>query len=735
MEINNIRIKNHSLTLQEWSNKNPVLKSGELCWVSDYPGLFKVGVEGKKWNEISFPDAFNQGTSINGKYLPLTGGTVNGNTTFYGNFIIGNTNNRTDSGSDFLYRNDGSLKIYTIARESHGPECVCLQTSFDGQDPETSNYPTQYPSRALLSLQPRGGRVVVGGANPSTVFNVKGTITVDHYNDRTLQAFINLNSSKGTGTVTSDWNAGRAIDLSFGNNSHAYYLGLHTDGRPIFRLDSTINTLYHTGNISSVTNKYVLKSGDTLTGSLTTNSTIIMTGTDSTKSYVFRDDNGGFKIGLRWISSSSTIHNLFIGSDGNFKVSKGNSTYNLYHEGNLSLAAVAKTGNYNDLTNKPTYSLSSLGGIGTINTSSSSPLSLSASKSGTTVTISGNVALANGSSAGTIKTGGDIKSISSGVVTVESVEGFSLSKDGDTKVFGTIPTISSSGVMEVGRYLDFHYNNTSSYDNSIRLMCPNVANIDINLPSTGGTLALTSGVVNNLALSTSSSSLQWTKGTSVNSISAADLLVTAFVLKTDTSGKKFAYLTLKDKFQNYSTESPVQVINIGSGGRGFDIVFDTESYQYVNAATLRLKARFIDNDPTKWRSSNNPEILNVKSGIQGINTIITVQQNVTMNANLTANHVYKSSDIRLKENIKVIDPDKYKGLASLDLKEFDYKKNKKHSIGYIAQEVEKIAPEVVNTDDEGYKHIEYTELLLLKVRSLECRLLELENKLKEKCQN
>ncbi len=648
MEINNIRIKNHSLTLQEWNNKNPVLKSGELCWVSDHPGLFKVGVEGKKWNEISFPDAFNQGTSINGKYLPLTGGTVNGNTTFYGNFIIGNTNN-ADSGNDFLYRNDGSLKIYTIARESHGPECVCLQTSFDGQDPETSGYPTQYPSRALLSLQPRGGRVVVGGADPSTVFNVKGTITVNHYNDSTPQVFINLNSSKGTGVVTSDWNGGRAIDFSFSNNSHTYYLGLHTDGRPIFRLDSTINTLYHSGN--------------------------------------------------------------------------------------LTLATVAKTGNYNDLTNKPTYSLSSLGGIGTINTSSSSPLSLSASKSGTTVTISGNVALANGPSAGTIKTGGDIKSISSGVVTVESVEGFSLSKDGDTKVFGTIPTISNSGVMEVGRYLDFHYNNTSSYDNSIRLMCPNVANIDINLPSTGGTLALTSGIVNNLALSTSSSSLQWTKGTSVNSISAADLLVTAFVLKTDTSGKKFAYLTLKDKFQNYNTESPVQVINIGSGGRGFDIVFDTESYQYANAATLRLKARFIDNDPTKWRSSNNPEILNVKSGIQGVNTIITVQQNVTMNANLTANHVYKSSDIRLKENIKVIDPDKYKGLASLDLKEFDYKKNKKHSIGYIAQEVEKIAPEVVNTDDEGYKHIEYTELLLLKVRSLECRLLELENKLKEKCQN
>ena len=54
MELSNVRIKNLIYTLQEWNNKNPILKNGELCWVSDYPGLFKVGVEGKRWNEISF---------------------------------------------------------------------------------------------------------------------------------------------------------------------------------------------------------------------------------------------------------------------------------------------------------------------------------------------------------------------------------------------------------------------------------------------------------------------------------------------------------------------------------------------------------------------------------------------------------------------------------------------------------------------------------------------------------
>ena len=52
-----------------------------------------------------------------------------------------------------------------------------------------------------------------------------------------------------------------------------------------------------------------------------------------------------------------------------------------------------------------TYTLSGLGGIGTINASGTAPLTLSASKSGTTVTISGSVASASTSAAGVVTTG------------------------------------------------------------------------------------------------------------------------------------------------------------------------------------------------------------------------------------------------------------------------------------------------------------------------------------------
>lgn len=61
--------------------------------------------------------------------------------------------------------------------------------------------------------------------------------------------------------------------------------------------------------------------------------------------------------------------------------------------------------------------------------------------------------------------------------------------------FGTIPCIENDGVMEIGRYIDFHYDNSGSYDFSTRLQANgNYRNI-VSLPSASGTLALISQVL------------------------------------------------------------------------------------------------------------------------------------------------------------------------------------------------------------------------------------------------
>ena len=62
----------------------------------------------------------------------------------------------------------------------------------------------------------------------------------------------------------------------------------------------------------------------------------------------------------------------------------------------------------------------------------------------------------------------------------------------DQAPFGKIPFIGNDGVMEIGRYIDFHFDNSGSYDYSTRIQATGDYKNIVNLPSASGTLALTS---------------------------------------------------------------------------------------------------------------------------------------------------------------------------------------------------------------------------------------------------
>lgn len=55
-----------------------------------------------------------------------------------------------------------------------------------------------------------------------------------------------------------------------------------------------------------------------------------------------------------------------------------------------------------------------------------------------------------------------------------------------------LPIVDDSGVMEIGKYIDFHNAKEDSVDYSTRILCTGVHKNTVNLPSVGGTLALTS---------------------------------------------------------------------------------------------------------------------------------------------------------------------------------------------------------------------------------------------------
>ena len=94
------------------------------------------------------------------------------------------------------------------------------------------------------------------------------------------------------------------------------------------------------------------------------------------------------------------------------------------------------------------------------------------------------------------------------------------------------------------------------------------------------------------------------------------------------------------------------------------------------------------------------------------------------------NDVTAFSDARLKDNIETLE----NGLQKIEqLRGVTYIRDNKESIGVIAQEVEKILPEIILTaDDEmGTKSVDYsriTAVLIEAVKDLSARVKELENK-------
>ena len=90
--------------------------------------------------------------------------------------------------------------------------------------------------------------------------------------------------------------------------------------------------------------------------------------------------------------------------------------------------------------------------------------------------------------------------------------------------------------------------------------------------------------------------------------------------------------------------------------------------------------------------------------------------------NIIAPNFYSSSDIRLKNNINNI---------SKSIRSFNWKESGQKSYGLIAQEIENEYPELVSSNDNGYKSINYTSALCMLVAKLENGVDKLKEKVKQ----
>ncbi len=84
------------------------------------------------------------------------------------------------------------------------------------------------------------------------------------------------------------------------------------------------------------------------------------------------------------------------------------------------------------------------------------------------------------------------------------------------------------------------------------------------------------------------------------------------------------------------------------------------------------------------------------------------------------------SDIRLKKDIKPL-KSALSTLGKLQGKSYRWKDNNEPDIGLIAQELEKVIPELVKTDNQGYKSIVYQKLTAVLIEAVKEQQQEINN--------
>lgn len=149
-------------------------------------------------------------------------------------------------------------------------------------------------------------------------------------------------------------------------------------------------------------------------------------------------------------------------------------------------------------------------------------------------------------------------------------------------------------------------------------------------------------------------------------------------------------------------------------GTTFSVNFGTGTDNAVRGNDARLS-------DSRAPTAHNQAASTITSGTFATNAVYTFLNEVR------ADNFCVTSDVRLKDNVETLEDslEKIKSLRGVS-----YTMKDKSSVGLIAQEVEKVIPEVVTTGDDGMKGVAYSQLvgvLIEAVKELSSQVEELKN--------
>lgn len=195
-----------------------------------------------------------------------------------------------------------------------------------------------------------------------------------------------------------------------------------------------------------------------------------------TEAILFCRSNGNYD-GIRAVNGELYFSNNVVRTTG-----KCNGEDKVYHTGNLTKLSQL-TNDKNFVTGSVSGQTITINGVSTTwqNTWRGITDSYSGTSTGTSLSQKGANSLYNALHNGYASSAGN----------ADTVDGYHVNGS-NVAPYGHIPSIENDGVMEVGKYIDFHNDNSGKHDFSTRLQTTGNYGNSVYLPSHNGTLALTS---------------------------------------------------------------------------------------------------------------------------------------------------------------------------------------------------------------------------------------------------
>jgi hypothetical protein len=266
----------------------------------------------------------------------------------------------------------------------------------------------------------------------------------------------------------------------------------------------------------------------------------------------------------------------------------------------------------------------------------------------------------------------------------------------------TLPTFGGTGVI---------FNGSSTQTTTVRASAT-AGNNTLNLPTATGTLictgdtnVITSSMITNLSVTNddvaNAAAIAYTKLNLTNSITNADIATNAGIDTGKLSANSISGIRLGNNLNNLTAGS---FVNYSSG----------TTYNGSAAITVSVAA-------TTANTGNTIVSRNISGDFTAGTITVT---NLTASQTIQAQDFNSTSDENLKTNILTVE-NGLETIKSLRGVTFDWKINQKPSIGVIAQELERVLPELVSDGDP--KTVNYNGLIGVLIEAVKELSAEVEN--------